>query len=325
MPSATIKRVIYLLTGDNTYQVQQHLATLLRDAGDSARRVDGGAVSVEQLPDLMMGASLFGPAEPLVIRGLSENLTPWQKFIEWADKVDDERLIILLEPKLDKRTKAYKTLIGLAKVIETKQWTERDQQLAGEWLRTRAKTLAIGLSSSQVNDMVRRAFVPSDKPGSFVIDQMRLHSALQAIGEGTTATDDMIDAVMPKAMGDTIFDLLAIAAEGNETHVHTILDDLRNREDAHKVFAIIASQWVQLVSVAIAEVPGSELAQILGMHPFVVQKLSGTARQFTRGELRALTKLCADIDSGVKLSQFEPWDGVDRFVLGIALRRRLPS
>ena len=317
--------MIYLLTGDNTYQVQQQLAKLLGDARATARRIDGNGLSVEQLPELMSGMSLFGPAEPLVLRGLSENDTVWQKFIDWIDTADTDRQIILVEPKLDKRTKTYKTVIKHAEVIETKQWTERDHHLAAEWLRTRAKTLAISLSPAQVEDMVRRALMPSEKPGSFVIDQMRLHSALQAIGQGSSVTDDMIDAVMPKAMGDTIFDLLAIAAEGNASHVRTILDDLRAREDAHKVFAIVASQWVQLVSVAIADTPGPELAQELGMHPFVVQKLSGTARQFSRGELRMLTKLCADIDSGMKLSRFEPWDGVDRFTIGIALRRRLPS
>lgn len=317
--------MIYLLTGDNTYQVQQHLAALLREAGSSSRRVDGSALSVEQLPDLLMGMSLFGPAEPVVIRGLSENESVWQKCIEWIEKADSDRLIILLEPKLDKRTKAYKTIVAHAKVIETKQWTERDHHLAAEWARTRAKELGIKLSPQQVDDMVRRALIPSEKPGSFVIDQMRLHSALQAIGKDTEVTDDMIDAVMPKAMGDTIFDLLAIAAEGNVAHVRATLDDLRAREDAHKVFAIVASQWVQLVSVAVAEEPGDVVARELGIHPFVAQKLSGTARHFNRNELRRLTRLCADIDSGMKLSQFDPWDGVDRFIIGIALRRRLPS
>ena len=270
-----------------------------------------------------MGATLFGPVEPLIIRGLFENETVLHAFIEQMDKMDD-RLVILVEPKPDKRTKAYKALVKTAKVIETKQWTDRDSRLAGEWLRTRAKALAIDLSPSQVGDMVQRAYVASEKPGAFIIDQMRLHSALQAFGPGSKVSDDMIDAVMPKAMGETIFDLIAIAAEGRKERARALLDDLKAREDPHKVFAITASQWVQLVSVAMVGKSG-ESSEALGMHPFVVQKLSSLARQFTYGELRDLTKLCADIDSGMKLSQFEPWDGVDRFVFGIALRRQLPS
>jgi DNA polymerase III delta subunit len=311
--------VIYLLTGDNAYQVRQHTAKLLQSAHGAPKRLDGDSISLNTLPDLMMGMSLFGAPEPLVIRGLSENESVWQKFVEWIPRVNDEQLIILIEPKLDKRTKAYKTLVGQVEVIETKQWSDRDQRLAAEWLRTRAKELKISLSPSHVEDMVRRAHVPSEKPGTFLIDQMRLHSALQALGGDTEVADDMIDAVMPKAMGDTIFDLLSIAAEGNKPHVRTVLDELRAREDAHKVFAILASQWVQLVSVAISEGVTADL----GIHPYVVQKLSVTARQFSRGELRTLTRLAALIDTGMKRSQFEPWDGVERFVIGIATRRQL--
>jgi DNA polymerase III delta subunit len=269
----------------------------------------------------MMGMSLFGAPEPLIIRGLSENENVWQKFIEWIPQVNDEQLILLIEPKLDKRTKAYKALVGQVEVVETKQWIDRDHTNAAEWLRTRAKELKISLSPAQVEDMVSRAHVPSEKPGTSMIDQMRLHSALQALGTGTDATDDMIDAVMPKAMGDTIFDLLSIAAEGNKQYVRSVLNELRAREDAHKVFAILASQWVQLVSVAISE----GMTADLGIHPYVVQKLSTTARQFSRRELRTLTRLAATIDTGMKRSQFEPWDGVERFVIGIAVRRQLLS
>lgn len=312
--------MIYLLTGDNSYQIEQHIARLLASVSAVPRRIDGTSLTLANLPELMMGTTLFGAAEPLVIKGLSENSAVWQTFVDWIEKIDDNHLVMLVEPKLDKRTKAYKTLIKKVTVIEAKQWTDRDQTLAAEWLRTRAKSLKLSVSPAQVNDMVRRALVPGDKPGSFFIDQMRLHSALSAIGPDTEVTDDMIDAVMPKATRDTIFDLLEVAASGERRHVQSILAELRAREDGSKVFAIIASQWVQLVSVAVSEGPATQLASELGMHPFVIQKLSRLAGRFTRSELRQLTHLCAGIDTGMKHSEIAPWDGVDRFVIEIAAR-----
>lgn len=302
------------------YQVEQQIAQLLNAREGAPRRLDGASLALSDLPALMMSDTLFGAAEPVVIKDLSGNTAVWQAFVDSAEKIDVNHLVILVEPKLDKRTKAYKVLTKVAKLIETKQWTDRDQSLAAEWLRTRAKALTIGLSPAQVNDMVRRAYVPGEKPGSFFIDQMRLHSALQAIGPDVEVHDDMIDAVMPRAMTDTIFDLLEVAANGERQHVRSILGELRSREDGSKVFAILASQWVQMVSVGASEAPAAGLASELGMHPFVVQKLSRLARSFTRSDLRKLTQLCAAIDTGMKHSEIDPWDGVDRFVIGIATR-----
>jgi DNA polymerase III delta subunit len=315
--------MIICLTGTNTIRIAEELARIRAKTTADIERYDGTELTENQLADLLSGATLFSSDRFIVIRHLSENAALWERMGQWIERVANDTTLVMIEAKLDKRTKTYKILAGHATMIDAPQWTDRDVHMAAEWVRQAAKKMNIKLSPAQVTNMVNRAQIASEKPGAYVIDQLRLYTALQSLRVLDEVSDESIATVMPPAVGETIFDLLAIAVEGDRSRVYAILEELRATEEPHKVFAMLAGQWTQLVSVAVAS--GPQAASDLGIHPYVVQKLSGLARQFNRGELRSLTRLCADIDAGMKLSQFDPWDGIERFVFGITLKRRLPS
>ena len=309
--------MLYLVTGENTYQAEQEVRSIARANNGEVRWVSGDTLTPDGLADILMGVSLFASNEVSVITHAGDTAIIWEKLGEWAERADPGKTMIIWEPKPDKRTRTYKLLAAHAEVRNCPQWTDRQDSLAREWLTKRAKDSGVKLSPSQVTNMVNRATRPTDAPGISVIDQRQLHSALVSISVLEVATDDAISAVMPPSPGENIFHLLTYAVERDVVAVQRMLAELRATDDAHRTFALIAGQWFQLVSVTLAP---AESVGDLGIKPYSARSLSGLVRQVNRAQLRELTQLCADIDAGIKLSQFAPWDGVERFLLGIALR-----
>lgn len=309
--------MIYCIEGTNPLRIREEIARIHANHGGELERVDGGSLSENQLPDLLSGGTLFADKRCIVVRGLSDNSSVWERLGEWVQRIHADTALILVETKLDKRTKTYKQLKANATLISAAQWTEKDRQLAEEWLRQYSQKNDVGLSPAQVTNMVERAHVAGDRPGSFEIDQMRLMTALRSLANLEKVTDDAIRTVMPPAFTETVYDLMEAAIRQKSQHVRAALTELKASEDAYKVFASLVAQWTQLVSIALVQASDPNQLSALGIHPYVIKKNGGLAQLFTRQQLRAVTKMCASLDSRMKLSEFEPWNGVERLILAI--------
>ena len=310
----------YLILGENAYKAEQELRRIIGSGDVAPERIDSSTLTQNTLADIVRGGSLFSEKRLVILRQLSENKSLFDKLVEWAGEVSPDTTLVLRETKLDKRTKAYKAIVKIAKVIKADPLTERDTGIAEEWLRKVAKERDVKLSPAQVRDMVQRAMVASEKATTRNVDQMQLAHAIAALAVLHDVSDESIATVLPPATSDSVFDLLEMATNRQGERVETLFADLARSEDPHRVMALIMGQWAQLVSVALADGPSATIAVELGMHPFVAKKMQQLAAQFSKQQLRDLTALAADLDAGAKLSQFAPWDGVFRFVYALAKR-----
>ncbi len=311
--------MIYLIVGTNAYRVEQEVARLTQEAGVVCEKPESTGMSPNALADMMRGGSLFAVKRLVLLRDISEQKHLWELIGEWASSMTDDTTLILVEAKPDRRTKAYKSIAKQATIVQATPWTDRDHALAEEWLRKLARTRGVGLSPTQVSDMVARAMIPADR--GMVVDQFQLAHAIEALAVLDEVTDDAIATVLPAAIHDVLFDLITFAVNREEARVYEALADLRLNEDPYRVFPTLAAEWSRLVAVAVGDGPSDTIATELSIHPYVVSKLQRLAKHITRQQLHELTRLAVDIDAGMKLSQFAPWDGIDRFILGIALRR----
>lgn len=307
--------MIYLLVGENTYKVEQELTRLLTDRS-AVERFDASELDESQLSDIVRGMSLFSPQRTVVVRGLSEVKELWDKLSQWASDVPNDTLLILREPKLDKRLKATKDILSHAKLIAADHWSERDVRLAEDWLRQLAEEKSVALQRSQVTDIVQRALVDTEKPGAKVIDQMQIAQALSALSVLDEITDDAIAAVLPPAPSEVIFRLLEKAIARDTAGVQRMLDQLHAHDDPYRSFAGVVKQWLQLVAVKLAGAGSTELS----IHPFMLGKLKDQARHINHGDIKVMTHLAATLDARMKLSEITPWEGFDRFVMAVTLR-----
>ena len=312
--------MIYLIHGENTYVQEQELQKITQTVGLAPERIDVDILTLNALADIVRGGSLFTEKRLVVIRELSSDATLFSKLAEWAGEVPDETTIVLLERKLDKRTKAYKAIIKAAKVIAADPLTERDMRMAEEWLNKLATQRSVPISLGQVRQMIERSLIAGEKVSSRIVDQMQLAHALKALAGAKEVTDDMIATVLPQAIGDTVFDMLDIAAHRESVRLDALLADMARTEDGHRVLAMLSGQWAQLVAVATLGSASQSIATELGLHPFVAKKMQETAGQFVMNDIRTLTQLIADLDADTKTSHVTPWDAVYRFLYAIVSR-----
>ena len=312
--------MVYLILGNNAYVAEQEVAKLENTLGLSRERLDVTALDANGLADIMRGGLLFAEKRLVVLSGLSFQKSLWDKAAEWAGDVSADTTIVFIEAKLDRRTKAYKSLTKATTVILADRWRDKDRRLAEEWLRQFARDRDVELSPAQLSDMVSRARVAVDGENYLEIDQSMLARAIEPLSVLDEVTDESIATVLPPATHDTVFDLLLLATHRDTKRLTVLLDELRLNDEPQRVFALIATQWAQLVALGLGEGPSATLAVELGIHPFVAQKLRDLTKQFTRGQFCEITQLAADIDTGMKVSQFDPWDGIERLLFAIALR-----
>lgn len=297
---------------------EQEILRLSREIDVEPERLEAANLDPNHLADIMRGGSLFATKRLVVLRELSEQKHLWELVAEWSKSMTDDTTIVLIETKPDRRTRAYKALAKHAKIIQATAWSERDHGAAEAWLGKLAHDRKVKLSKTQVANMVARSMVAAER--GLIVDQYQLAHAVVALSLVDEVTDAAIATVLPEAIDDVLFDLIGFAVNRETTRVYGALANLRLNEDPYKVFPMLAAEWSRLVAVAVSDGSPATVAADLGVHPFVVEKLFRLRGQFTREQLADLTRLAADIDAGMKLSQFEPWDGIDRFVLGILTR-----
>lgn len=300
--------MITLLTGENSFENERALARIIRESIVPVERIDGASLEVKQLPDLLMGATLFAQERLVVIRNLSENKTLWNDFGVWLPRISEDIHLVLVETKPDKRTKTFKEIQKVAHVMESKVWTERDTNTAEQWVVEEAKRQGFVLDKKSARFLVERVGV----------DQWLLFQAIEKLAVLDEVTLAHIEEVIEPNPTENVFILLETALRGDLVRVQTMINTLELNEDPYRLFGLLSSQGFQLAALCVTDKPSAEVAKDLGAHPFVLSKLSSHARKLGPTGARKLIDALAEADGGMKTSAIEPWLLIERALAKIA-------
>ena len=295
-------------TGDNTFEIQQATQARIAAFDGAAERIDGTTLELKNIPDLLMGGTLFAEKRLVIIKDLSLNSTVWEKLPEWLDRLSDDIELILIDTKPDKRTTIYKEVKKRVDIKEFPSWGERDQIPAEMWLVKHAKTLNVDLDKKLAHHIVMRVG----------LDQWQLASALDKLSLLDEITPDGINNTIEPNPSENVFQLFELALEGRREDVHDMIRTLELIEDPYKLFALLSSQAFQLAAVTNAGV-GDSPSKDFAIHPFVASKLERHAkRRGPRGAARVLQSF-AQTDADMKISKADPWLLIERALLETAL------
>lgn len=288
--------MITLHTGPNTFSIAEAVRTTKDGFSGDAETYDANELEPRHLPDLFMGASLFSSERLVIIKGVAGNKTLWTELEQWIERVPAETEIVLIESSPDKRTRTYKQLQKHATITEHAEPSEAD---LASWLHNHARSFGTELSPDAVRFLI-----------SYVgHDQWRLRSELEKVllAERPVTAELIRDVSEPYPEG-TAFELLDAVFVGNQERTAQLLAELRAREDPYQFFGLLSSQVVALLALTVA---GSrrpdEIARDLGLHPFVVKKLSATARRLGRERVEAMLTRLSHADERIKTSGVDPW------------------
>ncbi|HRJ06705.1 MAG TPA: DNA polymerase III subunit delta [Candidatus Saccharibacteria bacterium] len=297
--------MIELLTGDNDYELTRAVAERRRGFDGQAERYDAAELTGGQLGDIFAGQTLFAMRRLVILDNPSANSELWSNLETWLGRVSDETHLVLVEPKPDKRTAAFKWLQKHADVSTFTAWTPRDRRLAEQWLAAHAKDQGATLDKTQIHHLI-------DRVG---LDQWALHDAISKLSLLDTVTTEQIDDIVPMLPSENVFALLETALDGDSTRTVEMLDTLRKTEDAYRVFGLLTSQVLQLALLTYADGSIKKVAQDTSARPFMLERLVPHAARLGKSQARTIIKRFAESDTRLKSSDADPWTVIETTLL----------
>jgi DNA polymerase-3 subunit delta len=300
--------MITLLTGENSFENERVLRAVTSSFDGVVERVDGAELELKQLPDLLMGVSLFADKRLVVIKNLSENKPLWSQFGDWLPRISPDIHLVLSESKPDKRTKTYKDLQKVAEVHESKLWTDRDVATVEQWTISEAKQLGFSLDKKCAQFLVKRVGV----------DPWLLSQALEKLAVIETVSLEVIEEIIEPNPTENVFMLFESALKGDAPKVKRMLGTLETTEDAYRLLGLLSGQAVQLAVLALSDKPSAEVAKDMGVHPYALSKLAPAAKRLGRAGTKKIIAAFAEADEAAKSSATDPWLLVERALIKVA-------
>jgi DNA polymerase-3 subunit delta len=300
-----------VLTGTNDYEITYRVQSLRADFAGSAEQYDGDTLTKEQLLEMTRGATLFSDQRCIIIRQLSENKQLWDELPDFLHHVSSETTIVLVEPKLDKRSKTYKWLQKNADVQQCDEWTARDTYKAEKWCQQEVAERGVTMNHILIKKLIQRAGV----------EQWRLAAALEKLELVDEITEKTIHDVVEPHVEENVFELLGAALSGEKQTVQNMVVVLASTDDAYRVFALLASQIVQLATLIVSDRSVAEVAAATKSSPYVLNKLALYAKNRDTTDAKKLLETAARSDLQMKQSSMEPWVIVESMLLGLSIKK----
>lgn len=298
--------MIHLLTGENTFETERRLKELVAGYDGDVERFDGEELSVEQLPDLFSGATLFSTKRLVITKNASQNKSLWNLLVDWLEK-SVENDVVFVEEHPDKRTKTYKWLEKNSEVFVAKELQPFE---AVRWLQQEAEKKRVNISRADCEFFV-------DYVGT---DQWRLESELEKLAlSGSELSEDTIRALVEPTPQATSFELLDAAFRGQTAEMERLFQVVSREDDPYMFFGLLSGQIYALALVTTGKGKRPEdIAKATGVHPFVLRKISGLAERMSSNSLQQLTSRLAELDANMKSRAVEPWTQVYSFLKSLS-------
>jgi hypothetical protein len=261
-------------------------------------RYDGEELTLADMQEITIGQTLFSQSAVYVISKLSENPDIWPRLPEIS--FDDNNTIILIEGKLDKRTKTYKWLQKVAKTQEFVPLSDRQKPQLITWCETQAHERGYKLTRKQIGMLI-------DRLG---FDQLRLSNFLDQLALAEKITDALINDLVPLARSENVFDLFVAALSKDYETVHSIISYLESEsgvDGAYQTMGLLASQATNLVALVLSGGDNKLVAADFSVNPYVLQRLSSSVRASNVERLKQINNALFQADLQMKTTGVNPW------------------
>lgn len=306
--------MIISLSGENSFALHAELEKLVQqfitEQGDIAlERLDGEEASFEQLQEGLQSLPFLSNKKMVILRSPSAN----KHFVATAETLlkglPETTELILVEPKLDKRSSYYKLL---KKTTDFRDYPHMDAAQLVKWLVASAKERGGRLSAADAVYLVDRVGA-NHQLAATELDKLLLYEP-----NITRQTIDLLTEPTPQS---SVFELLEAAFGGNAKLTLTLYAEQRSMKvEPQQIIAMLAWQLHVLALVKTAgERPPQAIAAESKINPFVVRKSSGIARRLSLAQLKKLVVDLAVLDIRLKRASIDADDALQNYLLAIAM------
>ena len=305
--------MIRVLTGSNESRIKQELraakAQFVTEYGDfGCEDFTAPEASYDKLLESVQAMPFLADKRQVVITGVAGNKELIANMSEFLKQINEQTDVILVEPKFDKRSSAYKTLKKLSGFNE---YSELDEQGLVRWLGEEVKEQDGSITSSDARYLVGRVGA----------DQLKLSNELaKLLAYAPHITKESIDLLTVPAPHSTVFELLDAAFSGQTRKVLTLYEEQRRQKvEPQEILGLLV--W-QLHVLAVVKAAGtamdSDIASRAKINPYVVRKTRGLVRGISPGSIRQLTRQVLELDVRLKSESIDADAAMQNLLIGIS-------
>lgn len=305
--------MLVVLTGQNdfllTRELKKRVDTFVSEYGDLAlERLNGDESSFEQLYDAITTLPFLASEKLVVLRSPSNNKQFVDSIESLVAAVPETTTVLLVEPKLDKRSSYYKFL---------KKQPEYHEFLAAN-ARDLVRFVQEEVKERQGSISVQDAQYVVEMAGE---DQLLLVNEIsKLITYNSSITKDSITALIEPTSQSKIFDLIDAAFAQNPQRALDLYAEQRSQKvEPQAIIGMLVWQLhaLAIVKTAGAGKPPAEIASSSKLSPFVIQKTQSIARRVDANQLKRLIRELEEIDFASKTKAYDLDQALQNYILTI--------
>ncbi len=301
---------LILLTGEDTFRLHERLRVLRK--GFQGKYPNGeikvfetpvkgsghdNRSALAELDGLVCTPNLFGEKRLAICEADWWNADKFDNADNfWKHLPDnaDNSTVLIVQPKLDKRTKWTKYIMKEAKIEE---YAPLDEHSLLRWIETRAENLGSKISRADAKHLINRCGT----------DLWHISSELDKLStaaHGEAITVNLLNALTIPHPQLEVWDFLANLSQKNaQGAVDKFRSLLTMGTPIHQIFSMIQREirvHAQLRAGLDAGLSEHAIAGQTKLHPFVVKKTLSSTKNFTLEEITDLYEQLFDIEKRMK-------------------------
>lgn len=306
---------VYLLFGEEDYlkkQYKNRLTGAMLPDGDTMNYAyyEGKGIPVAEIIDLAETMPFFAERRLIVIENSNFFKSAASELADYIKGMPETACFLFVENEVDKRNKLYKAVKDKGRIVELGR---QDEKTLVMWLAGQMKREGKKVQESTLKYLL-------SKTGT---DMENLEKELDKLFCYTIEREEIfaedVDAICTEQITNKIFEMVeAVANKQQKKALDYYYDLLALKEPPMRILYLLTRQFRLLLEVQALVKRGygkKQVAETVGIHPFVAGKYMEQCRNFKREELRTIMEEAAELEESVKTGRLNDTMSVEIFIV----------
>ena len=226
----------------------------------------------------------------------------------------DTTCMIISQPEVDKRSKAYKWIKKNGYVGEFLKKNQTEKILL-KWIAG-----MLSKEKKQIRESDARFFLERVGDDMYQIKN-ETDKLISYMGDRTEITREDIEAISSGEVQNKIFELVSAIAGGNQKQALSYYNDLLLlKEPPMRILFLIVRQYRILLlikNMRNLRKPDADIARVAGIPAFAIRKNESQLRQYTLEALENCMVECVRMEESIKTGRVGDQMGVELLIIGL--------
>ncbi len=274
---------------------------------------EGSNLNADKIIDSIETAPFMADKRLLIIKNSGffngKNKNNIDHLIKILENLPESTIILFVEDTIDKRTKFFKLISKIGKVVEFSPLAENDLIT---WIKSDMKKNNVEISPKESSLLIRNL------SGNMELISNEIHKLVSYKNSSGKVTVDDIENVCSKSLESKIFELIDSIGYKNTPKALSIYKNLLSlKESPIMIISMIGRQFRLLFNTYILKdkLTNEQMAKKLSLRSFMINAFLKQCGNFRLETLRDAVVECAELDHMIKTGRIEPELGVELIII----------